>query len=427
MSIAAPVRAPGRITAIDGVRGFAVLGILLLNIVAFAMPSYAYVDPTVYGGSTGANWWAWALAFILADGKMRGLFTMLFGASTLLIADRSLRSGGSPARIHYARMATLFAIGMVHAYLIWPGDILVLYALCGALVFVARDWPLPRMLAIATLLIAAPLVTGIVDHAAAEHFRALALSPRASPAILAEWAHYQAEMDSLRATVPAELAAFRGDWQQVTAMRATLAWQAQRQIFPDLAAETTGLMLLGMALFRSGFFTGDWPARWTRAVLLIGYGLCLPAYVALALWISASNFDPIVLMLAEPLHLVLLRPAMALAHAILIMALITRIPTAWLPIRLTAAGRMAFTNYLATSIICTLLFYGYGLGWFGYLQRWQLYPVVAAIWALMLLWSKPWLDRFAAGPLEWAWRSLTFGKRQPFRRRSPSDQRSFAN
>ncbi len=88
---------------------------------------------------------------------------------------------------------------------------------------------------------------------------------------------------------------------------------------------------------------------------------------------------------------------------------------------------MAFTNYLATSIICTLLFYGYGLGWFGYLQRWQLYPVVAAIWALMLLWSKPWLDRFAAGPLEWAWRSLTFGKRQPFRRRSPSDQRSFAN
>ncbi|MDF2496256.1 DUF418 domain-containing protein [Sphingomonas sp.] len=405
-----------RIATIDGVRGFAVLGILLLNIVAFAMPSYAYVDPTLYGGTTGANWWVWALTFILADGKMRGLFTMLFGASTLLIADRAGQSGTSPTRTHYARMVSLLGIGLVHAYLIWSGDILVLYALSGAIVFLARRWDVPRQLAVAALLMIAPLASAALDYAALQHFQALATAPGASPAVLAEWARYQADVASINATVPAELSAFRGDWQQVSAMRVELAWQAQRRIFPDMAAETIGLMLLGMVLFRTGFFSGGWPASWYRATLAVGYGLCLPGYVAIAWWIRRSGFDPMVLLLAEPLHLALLRPPMAMAHATLIIALISRVPSGWLSLRLTAAGRMAFTNYLMTSIICTLLFYGYGLGWFGYLERWQLYPIVCLVWLLILLWSKPWLDRFAMGPLEWLWRGLTMGKLPAVRR-----------
>ena len=139
-----------RIVALDAVRGMAVLGILLLNIVDFAMPRYAYVDPTFYGGASGADWWAWALSFIVADGKMRGLFSMLFGASTLLVAERAQAAGDSPFRVHMARMTVLFLIGMVHAYLIWSGDILVLYALCGVLAFAFREARMSTLLAIAS-------------------------------------------------------------------------------------------------------------------------------------------------------------------------------------------------------------------------------------------------------------------------------------
>src|SRR5436309_698082 len=101
MSIDREKAAPARIATLDAVRGVAVMGILLLNIVSFALPAYAYVDPHFAGGAEGANWWSWAIVFVLADGKMRGLFTMLFGASTVLVAERALASGESPARVHY--------------------------------------------------------------------------------------------------------------------------------------------------------------------------------------------------------------------------------------------------------------------------------------------------------------------------------------
>src|SRR3546814_2305641 len=138
----APSPAPpvARITAIDTVRGFAVLGILIMNVVGMAMPSAAYGDPRAYGGSGGADLIAWLAAFVIADGKMRGLFTMLFGASMAIVADRAAARGGSPAAVHYQRMAWLLVIGLAHAYLIWHGDILAEYAVTGAILFFAIRW-----------------------------------------------------------------------------------------------------------------------------------------------------------------------------------------------------------------------------------------------------------------------------------------------
>lgn len=405
-----------RLLALDVIRGVAVMGILLLNIVDFAMPSYAYVDPTFYGGAEGANWWAWAINFVLADGKMRGLFTMLFGASTMLIAERALTAGKSPARVHYARMISLFGIGMVHAYLIWSGDILVLYALCGALVFVAWRWRTSTLIATAAILMLGQLGAGIADHAAARRFEAKATAPNAPPALSEQWRQYREARDESRAQIPAELAAFRGGWRDVLPARFALTVKAQTEVMPGIIPETLALMLLGMALFRSGFFSGLWETRPYRQVILLGYGVCLPLYLPLAWWISATGFDPVTLLVTDPLHLVLLRPWVALAHAAAVILLLRSYPRHWLADRLAAAGRMAFSNYLATSIVCTYLFCGYGLGWFGHVQRWQLYAIVFALWALMLAWSKPWLDRFAYGPFEWLWRSLAQLRLQPLRR-----------
>lgn len=397
---------PTRLLPLDAVRGAAVLGILLLNIVDFAMPAYAYVDPTFYGGDTGANWAAWALNFALADGKFRGLFTLLFGASTALIADHVT----NPARTHYARMATLLIIGMAHAYLIWSGDILVSYAICGALLYAALRWTTPTLLAIAAILMIGQLATGAATYTAARNFEAQATAPDAKPETRAKWAKYRGELETMRAEIPQDLAAYRGGWSTALPHRIDEAFKAQTRIMPATLPEAFALMLLGIALFRTGFFAGSWPRRRYLQLIAIGYGIALPLYLPLIHWLDATAFSPIALALAQPLHLTLLRPFLMLAHAATVILLLGHSP------RLAAVGRMALTNYLATSLICTFLFCGYGLGLYGHLERWQLYPIVLAIWAAMLLWSKPWLDRFAYGPAEWLWRSMARGRLQPLRR-----------
>ncbi|WP_085810245.1 DUF418 domain-containing protein [Sphingomonas sp. TZW2008] len=405
-----------RIVALDAVRGMAVLGILLLNIVDFAMPRYAYVDPTFYGGASGADWWAWALTFVVADGKMRGLFSMLFGASTLLVAERAQAAGESPFRVHMARMTVLFLIGMVHGYLIWSGDILVLYALCGVLAFAFREARMSTLLAVAALLMLGEVATAFIDHDAARAFEARATQIGASATLQADWAQYIADFANLRASIPAELATYRGGWAQILPARAAATWQAQREMIPATLADTLAMMLLGMALFRSGFFAGRWRPRSYRLMLAIGYGAALPLTAVLAWWIDRRGFDPITLALAEPLQLALLRPWVALAHASIVILAVKHGVAARLVGHLAATGRMAFTSYLATSIICTWIFYGCGLGWFGMLTRWQLYPIVLAIWALLLVWSPWWLARFRYGPLEWLWRSASRMELQSLRR-----------
>ncbi len=405
-----------RIATLDAVRGAAVMGILLLNIVSFALPAYAYVDPNFAGGAEGANWWSWAIVFVLADGKMRGLFTMLFGASTALVAERALASGESPARVHYARTASLFAIGLIHAYLIWAGDILTLYAVCGALAFVAWRWPVRVLASLGALLLLWQLALGLLIYSDTRRFEAAAATPHASAAVRAQWKDYQAALLPAHPPASEQVVIYRGDWPTVARARAEAAVEIETQVMPWMLPETLGLMLLGMALFRAGFFSGGWARPHYWAVALIGAGVTLPLYAALAAWQSATRFDPIVLLLTDPLHLTLLRPALTLAEAALVILFVTSGRARWLAARLTATGRMAFSNYLGTSIVCTLIFYGYGLGWFGRLERWQLYPVVFVIWIAMLGWSQPWLARFAYGPAEWLWRSLARGRWQRFRR-----------
>ena len=407
---------PSRIATLDAVRGVAVMGILLLNIVSFALPAYAYVDPNFAGGASGANWWAWAIVYMLADGKMRGLFTMLFGASTLLVAERALAGGASPARVHHARMASLFAIGLVHAYLIWAGDILTLYAVCGALLFAVWRWPARLLAGAAAALLMWQLAVGVLGYIDTRRFEAIAAAPNASEAVRARWASYRAALVPPHPPAAREIAIYRGGWREIAPARAREAAFLETRVMPGMLPEALGLMLLGMALFRAGFFSGAWPRRAYWGVAIGGYALTIPPYAALALWLTRARFDPIVLILSEPLHLVLLRPWMTLAHASLVVLLVTSGSAQWLTARIASVGRMAFSNYLGTSIVCTLLFYGYGLGWFGLLERWQLYPVVLAVWALMLLWSKSWLDRFAYGPCEWLWRSIARGRWQPMQR-----------
>jgi len=408
-----------RIVTIDAVRGLAVMGILLLNIVDFAMPSYAYVDPHFYGGATGADIWAWRIVYVLFDGKMRALFAMLFGASAWLIADRAAAAGLSAWRIHYARMASLLLFGLAHAYLIWPGDILVSYAVCGAIIFPARRWRASALYYAAFGLLLLKLALGAANYTDARAFESAAAAPGASPALRAEWANFAKMLAPSPNSIADELDAHRGSYTNGIAARAAKAWQGESIADVQAIPDTIALMLIGIALFRSGFFSGGWSRGTYRWIMIVGFGIGVPLYVPIAWWIEATHFSGITLMLTEALHLTLLRPFVALAWASAVIVFIKSGALAGIAARLAAVGRTAFSNYLGSSIVCSLLFEGYGLGWYGRLERWQCVPLVLAIWVLMLLWAKPWLDIFAYGPFEWAWRSLARFRLAPFVRQKP--------
>jgi uncharacterized protein len=186
----------------------------------------------------------------------------------------------------------------------------------------------------------------------------------------------------------------------------------QTILVPNSMPEIFAFMALGILLLRNGFLTGAWPARRYVMVIMAGYLVAAPLTWHVAQILLASKFDPAIMALGDPVSLSL-RPFIAAAHAAILMLIMQSRHMVWLTSRLAAAGRMAFSNYIATTLIATTLFYGYGFGQFGAFSRAQLYLIVFAIWLAILLWSKPWLDRFRYGPLEWLWRSLVRWKRQP--------------
>jgi len=404
-----------RLQSLDTVRGVAVMGILLLNIIGFAMPDAAYFNPRAYGGSEGVDLAVYLANFILFDGKMRGLFSFLFGASLLLVVERAEAKGEDPLQVHASRMAWLLVFGLAHLWLIWFGDILGLYALIGMAAFLFRNLPTSRMVILGVMLVLAQTVIFASLPGGVYHFQQVAPgTPQ-----YAEAARQLAAMDSTfgvpsAADLAKTLARFRGDYAGILADRFAHNSMGPLLMTMLYGAETLAYMLFGMAALRSGLLRGEWPRARLRMLAWIGFGIGIPAYTAIAIYMLNQDFSTLSVTLGVILLATPVRPFLILAWACLILLLAR--PGGALTTRIAAAGRMAFTNYLGTSLICTTLFYGYGLGWFGHLSRAELYLVVAAIWGLMVLWSKPWLDHFQYGPLEWLWRSLARSSVQPMRR-----------
>ncbi|MBX3595496.1 DUF418 domain-containing protein [Sphingomonas sp.] len=412
--------APDRFLSLDVVRGVAVMGILLLNIVAFSMPLPAYFNPTAYGGATGLDLAVYLVNFILFDGKMRGLFSLLFGASLLLVTERAAARGDSPAKVHFARMTWLLVFGLLHLWLIWWGDILSHYALVGMIAFFCRRMDVRSLITLAAMLLLVQLLASALIPLGVAQAQAAPTRPEAVALLR--------ELDTGFGQPPqpwlaADIAAHRADW--IAIARDAFAMSSLTPLHGVLqyGYETLAYMLLGMAAWKSGMLAGNWTPDRYRRWAIIGLGLGVAVYTLLAAYMVSRGFDLFSVTLAAWTLAVPIRPVMILGWASLI--LLAMRPGGGLTGRLAAAGRMAFSNYLLTSVVCTMLFYGYGFGWYGALTRAQLYPVVIAIWCAMLLWSKPWLDRFAYGPLEWAWRSLSRGAAQQLRRSIPA--RKIAN
>ncbi len=407
----------------DIARGFAVMGIVLMNIIAFAKPEAAYFNPDAWGGRSMADRIAWALSFILVDGKMRGLFSLLFGASMVLLMDRTEMTGGNGRTRHIVRCFWLGLIGYAHYLFIWWGDILSLYAVIGlaALLFSHKQpMQLVKLAFLAFALQFALLTWKIISI---DHALELAQMADASASDTARAARMLASMGQPGAqAIGEEIALYRGGWGGMVAEKGAgyLGWSIAGLKYMSL--DTLGFMLLGMAMLKGGFLTGKWSRDQyigtARHCFIIG----VPPMIGLAIWTWASGFDTATTFSTNFAWSFPFRIPLTVGWAALILAIATRAEPGAFLTRVEAVGRMSLSNYLGTSLVMTAIFYGWGLGLFGSVSRAQVYPFVLLVWAFMLLWSRPWIARFRYGPAEWLWRSLTLGKPQPMLR----DKRSAA-
>ena len=406
--------AQDRIVTLDIIRGIAVMGIFSVNIVAFAMIDEAYFNPATYGGHTGADLALWMTNMVVIDGKLRTLFSMLFGASMLLVVERAEAAGMSGWSVHARRMLVLLLIGLAHFYLLWWGDILSLYAAVGLVAFLFRKHS-PRALvawACAFLVLDMALFGSFVAFAyqsdmAAHAANAGAETIRSWNAIAGDFYPSQARL--------AEVQAINGG-SYLTRLNDMLS---ERLVEPIggiflFGPETLSLMLFGMWGYKTGYLTGAWDDRSYGRIAMIAVPIGALAFAIVVAVDITSRFYLPYLFAGMTVATAPFRPLMALGYAALIILATRR--GGWLVDRLAAVGRAAFTNYLGTSLIGAFVFYGWGLGLFGQVSRFEAWLLVPIVWAIMLLWSKPWLDRFQYGPLEWLWRSLARWQVQPMRK-----------
>ena len=406
--------APGpRYPTLDIVRGVAVMGILTMNIGAFALPEAAYFMPVGPQSEGAANEASWLFSFVVFNNKMRALFSILFGASCLLIIERAMASGQSPAKVHFGRMGWLYAFGLFHLLFIWWGDILALYALAGFILYFARDlsagalwrWAI-AMFAFEFLLFGLTSLVGV--------FLLMGWLPENVAPGLAD------DLSTTLAYIPSkyadEVALLQSGYGAIWADRwAEMPMAAAMWLM--LMPNTLGLMFVGMALYRNGFLVGAWTKeRYARTAGWI-FVITIPVNVAMGLWLLANDNDPLIGFAINLGFGTVFQLLMAVGWASLLLwwSVDGGIATKAGAI-LARTGQMAFTNYLGTSIVMTSLFYGYGLGLFGQVERVWLWAFVLAAWGAMMAGSWYWLGRYRYGPLEWLWRSLARAKLQPMRR-----------
>lgn len=411
-----PASRTERIASLDFVRGVAVLGILAANIVAFALAGVEQSWPALLGPVSPGSSAYWTINYLLVDGKMRSLFAILFGAGVALFVDRADGNGHFGLALQLRRLVWLALFGLLHFLFLFRGDILFTYALWGFVAMFAAGLKPRLLIGLAVLLYLLPVPFEYISYtpppAGASAMEQGMFLPLPDPAALREDA--ARDIAAMGSGSFGEIVGWRID-RYLPSLFA-YASQARSDSFP--------MMLIGIALFRLGFFArapGSARIRlwgWALALAGIAFGL-LQARAVLATGFSMDAMRQAIGVWA-PLQ----RLTMTLGWLFLLAGYCDRLARGPMGERFLAAGRMAFTNYIAMSLVMAIIFQGWGLGLFGACDRGQLFGFVLLGWALMLGWSKPWLDRFRYGPLEWLWRCLTywqlFAMRRPATRAAPN-------
>ncbi|WP_232703463.1 DUF418 domain-containing protein [Halobacterium wangiae] len=392
-----------RIVGLDALRGFALLGILVINVRLFSMPEVVLLNPTAYGEFTGANYWAWFAGHVLVQQKFMTLFTVLFGGGVVLFTRNAERRGDPALGLQFRRAQWLVVFGLAHAYLLWYGDILVAYGVTALGVVYLRDQT-PRTL---TLLGVALLLVPSVTEVLWALFGDLS-------AFADTWRPAQ---DALRA----EVETYRSGWLAQMDHRVPTAFGRQTSGYLSSTVwRVSGTMLFGMALFKWGVLTNDRSTRFYRRLVVVGAASGLAVVLAGVWYVEAADWSASAALFWIQFNYWGSLP-LAGAYVGLVMLYARWRPGGVVTRTLAAVGRTAFSNYVLQSVLATTVFYGHGLGLFGRVSRVEALGVVAAIWAVQVVLSVVWLRYFRYGPMEWLWRVLTYGERQPLWKPRPEE------
>ena len=393
----APTMGTNRLESMDVIRGLALLGILVMNIQAFALPMAAYSNPLAWGNFGGLNEWVWTLGHILVDAKFMSMFALLFGAGMVLFCERLEARQIRAFPVHVRRMGWLALFGLIHAHLIWWGDVLFPYAICGLVLYRARTLPIRSLWVLGSALFSVAFVFILLIQLSVPFMTE------------DEWLDLVRDWQPEMAIMQAEIDDMRGTWQQQFAFRTSMATMMETYgLLVLIFWQAGGLMLAGMALYREGLFSGQLATkqliRRTTLFLLSGFSLVLGGliYNHAHGWTAESS------MLGGSLFNYVGSALVALGYVHLMVLLVQLDRIRKLRRGLARIGRMAFSNYIAQSLICTSIFYGFGLSLFGQLTRWQLVLIVILVWLMQWFGSRWWLARYRYGPLEWVWRRLTY-------------------
>lgn len=391
----APVEAARRIQTLDVLRGLAILGILAVNAPFFAAPWQAALNPTLAPiAIDDGDAWAWFVPHVFFEAKFITLFSLLFGVSLYLVGGE--RSDKERGKVLRRRLGWMLLFGLIHGMAIWYGDILLVYALSGFILMLARSWK-PRTLMIVgailyTLIHGLGMLGGVFIGMAPPEVLEQVRSEMWSPDLEATIAGFSGSfMDSLRANFAA--------WTELVGY----------DIF-NAVPRAIGVMMIGLALFKWGFLSGRAPV-WVYLVVAAIGAAALAAVAYQAQLSHAAGFDFLYMQSRGSLLNPALSILITLLYASLLILCVKTGALRFLTGALAPVGQMAFTNYIAQSLIMTAIFYGgRGLGLYGEVGRDGLMAIVVAVWALQLIWSPLWLSRFKMGPLEWIWRRLSYGK-----------------
>ncbi len=400
-----------RIDILDILRGFALLGILIMNIQAFAMPSHAYFNPFAFNAIQGTaldtqgtdlfdtNGIVYMLTHIFADQKFMTIFSLLFGVGIALMAEshqtKTPQVNGkdiSSIRFLLRRNFFLLLIGLEHAYLIWEGDILVTYSLCGFFVVWFRNKSVTFLISLATILFSVPIILLLL-------IGVLVPAEMIAAELVAEWIITPDQLQSISSSL-------QGNWLQQMEYRAPAALEMQIVLFIAYNFwRASSLMLLGMALHKFGLFRNKLSLNTLGKLALILMPLGI-GITALGIYQNDIHQWQAFYSNIYGAHFNYIGSAiLGMGYIFGLMYLYPRLPR-WISYTFQAIGRTALSNYILQSLICAFIFYGHGLGLYAQLDRLQQLLLLPCIWITQILLSILWLKYFRQGPLEWAWRSL---------------------
>ena len=384
-----------RIQSLDLIRGIAILGILIMNINSFSAISMAYLNPNLGPGIEGYNAWIHGFSYLFADMRFMSIFSILFGVGMMIFVSNVESRGLKAAKFHYRRMLFLGVIGLLHAYLIWMGDILVPYAICACFVFLIRKWSSRFLIFLAAIFFFVPLIMNLMlwfGLSPEELFRIF--DPVWNPSFTEQIQ---------------EIIAYRGPYLDQLGLRAEGAQYMQTYLFIGEGFwRYSSMMILGILLHRWNWFSAFKSKTWHLRFGIIFFftGLFIAA-IGLFQSYEMNWNGPWALTIGHQYTYV---SSLLVALAYISLFIYWSQTNLWsgLQHRLQEVGRMAFTNYISSSIICTLICYGHGFGLFGKLDRLEQWLVVLLVWVIIFVGSKLILKKHKQGPLEAIWRRWTY-------------------